>query len=393
MSSELMVGSLTGGTPKLLLKDVSQAIFTQGHILYVRPGTQGEGTLMAQPFDLERLETSGDAFRLADNVASGSNGNSAFSASANGVLVFQASSLDRFSELVWIDRASGKQVGAPLGSPATYTDVRLSRDGSKAAVTIADNGQFNRNDIWIFDITRGGNPRKLTLDPADDFNPVWSPDGSEIIFTSDRKGRKLYRKASGGGPEDEIEFDDAVERASMDWSSTGTLLLATREASGPGFDLFTVPVPTRGTAAGKPAALVQSASNEVPGRYSWDGRWVAFVSNESGTPEVYVAPVSGPTGQSMKISANGGRNPVWRKDGKELYYCDNALRWIWAVEVNGDGNRFKADNPKQVAEVRMIGARQVFDATPQGERFLVSKARSNEPPPLTLVVNWLPSKR
>jgi eukaryotic-like serine/threonine-protein kinase len=176
----------------------------------------------------------------------------------------------------------------------------------------------------------------------------------------------------------------------MGWSN-GTLLFMAAAGS-TGQDLWTVPVSSLGVPTGKPVPLIQTPFNDLPGRVSPDGRWIAYSSNESGTNEVYVAPTSGTSGVKWQISTGRGTSVEWRGDSRELYYRDDA--GIVAVDVHAEGTRFEAGLPKRLISVILAGPRSTFAVTNDGQKFLAIRAREvSEAAPLTLVVNWRPQKR
>jgi Tol biopolymer transport system component len=210
----------------------------------------------------------------------------AFSASENGVLAYIAAVPIYASQLAWFDRA-GKQVGA-LGDQADYGDVELAPDGSRVAVTIYQ--QQNNPDIWLYDVGRTLRTR-FTFDPAIDFGPIWSPDGSRIVFDSTR-GRlitDLYQRPSSGAGEDEVLFADDSTKQATSWSHDGRFLLYRAGANtfnavagSASVNLWVLPL----SGDRKPSPFIQTKFAIDYGRFSPDSRWVAYVSNESGRDEV-----------------------------------------------------------------------------------------------------------
>jgi hypothetical protein len=358
-------------------------MYAQGYLLFLRAQT-----LMAQPFDVERLELTGDATPLVERVASGGRIGTAagFSVSETGVLAYQTGPAGGalLSQLVWFDR-SGKQIGA-LGDRARYGDLALTRDGGRLAVGLHDRAEGGR-DIWLFDVARGLRTR-FTFDAAEESAPVWSPDGSRVVFNSRRKGHlDLYQKASSGaGAEEELLADD-FDKYPVDWSPDGR------------FILFGVYPPRAGEfwvlplfGDRKPFPFLQTKLGEAPGRFSPDGRWIAYASNESGRNEVYVAPFPGPGGK-WQVSAGGGNWPRWRRDGREIFYLapDNKLM---AVVVNGQSSAFEVGAVRASFDTRalpnpILNQRSMYDASPDGQRFLVNTlAEEGRSAHITLVVNW-----
>src|SRR5229473_1716946 len=283
-SGPIYLGSLDSAERKFLLDaDASNVVYTQGHLLFLR-----EKTLMAQPFDARRLTLTAGAFPIAENIQTQGNypPSGVFSASENGVLTYQAGAATANSQLVWFDRA-GKQIGV-LGDPAEYGDLELSRDGRQASVNIPDEAGKGR-DIWLYDMARGLRTR-FTFDGADESGSIWSPDGSRVVLNSRRKGHmNLYQKvASGAGPE-EVLLEDSLDKLPESWSPDGRFILYSTFGAPTGNDLIVLPL----FGDRRPFPFLQTQFNEYDGRFSADGKWVAYSSNESGKYEVYVAPFLG----------------------------------------------------------------------------------------------------
>jgi dipeptidyl aminopeptidase/acylaminoacyl peptidase len=352
--------------------------YAAGHLLFVR-----EGTLMAQPFDPSRLELKGDAFPIAEQVQFDLGFSlAAFSASSNGVLAYHAGgALQSFSKLLWYDR-SGKELGA-LGDPVVYYELRISPDGQKVAVDLYDAAARNI-DIWIYEVARGLRTR-FTFDPAFDRHPVWSPDGSRIAFNSIRKGQyDLYVKPSTGAGTEELLLTTGVNLQPRDWSADGRFLLF--ESVGDpktGTDLWALPM----TGDHKPVPFLQTSFNELDGHFSPDGKWVAYVSNENGSDQVYVAPFPGPGGK-WQISTAGGSRPTWRRDGKEIVYL-GADEKLMSAEVNAKGSQFEVGSVKLLFPVKPQRPGTIYDAGRDGQRFLVNTSSAQKSmTPVTLVVHW-----
>lgn len=286
----IYVTALDSDERKLLVPGGSNAVYAQGYLLFLR-----EQTLMAQPFDAERLELTGDAVPIAEQVSIGGVSGTAggFSVAETGVLAYQAGTAatggvsGALTQLAWFDR-SGKPIGA-LGEQSRFSDLGLAPDGTRATVSAFDLARRTR-DIWVFDIARGLRTR-FTFDAADELASVWSPDGNRVVFSNRRKGHfDLYMKASSGAGAEEELLADGLDKQPLDWSHDGRFILFTvAAASQTGIDLWVLPL----SGDRKPFPFLQTRFDEVPGRFSPDGRWIAYVSNESGRSEVYVAPFPG----------------------------------------------------------------------------------------------------
>jgi Tol biopolymer transport system component len=235
----------------------------------------------------------------------------------------------------------------------------------------------------------------LTFDPAPDSAPVWSPDGSRIAFSAVRAGGTgLYQKNSDGGGKEEVLLPPANDfKVSNDWSRDGRFLLYTIQDPKTNSDLWVAPLTAEAQLAGPPAPFANTEFSEQQGQFSPDGRWIAYVSDESGRPEIHVQAFPVPTGGGSKtlISRDGGTQPRWRRDGKELFYVSLDGKMM-AVDVSS-GQAFKASVPKALFQVPIYGddsAQSFFrwDTMADGQRFLVDTVESS-PGPLTMVLNWM----
>ena len=364
-----------------------------GHILFLR-----ESTLMAQPFDARKLALTGDANVVAEPVASAQLG--FFAASANGVLAYRAAAggLAVRGQLTWFDRA-GKSLGT-VGEPGLYNTVALSPDGTRAAVSRNDpeasressgTGANGNVDIWLHEFSRGTSTR-FTFDRGQEFMAVWSPNGSRIIFSSDRDGSvNLYQKVSNGAGTEEALLKSNERKYAYDWSQDGRFLLYA--VAGPKSSLWVLPL----TDDQKPKAYLQTESNTHQARFSADSRWVAYTSDESGQNEVYVRPFPSASGGKWMVSNGGGSQPRWRRDGKELFYISADSKLV-SVEVAAASGSFQAGIPKALFAAPIFGGATVlnvtrYDVTADGKKFLINslptETTSAAPsPPIIVVLNW-----
>jgi len=338
--------------------------------------------LMAQPFDAERLELAGDAFRIADHLRIYTNPMRAvFSVSENGVLVYQAGTALAGSQLVWFDR-NGKQLGV-LGDPAYYRDADLSPDGKKVAVDIRDN-PLGRQDIWLYDVARGLKTR-FTLDSAPGAVPLWSPDGSWIVYCSNRKGRfDLYQRAANGAGNEEVLLESKLTKYPTSWSRDGRFVLYyTMGDPKTRSDMWILPM----FGERKPLPFLQTEAIEGFGRFSPDGQWIAYHLAESPQQaEIYVTPFPGPGGR-QQVSIAGGVEPRWRGDGKELFYM-GADNMLMAAELNIKGSAIEIGAVRPLFETQPAQQGR-FNVTADGQRFLVNTLIEEKgSSPITLVVNW-----
>jgi dipeptidyl aminopeptidase/acylaminoacyl peptidase len=342
---------------------------------------------MAQPFDLRRFTLSGEPVPVAQDVLrSGGPPVAIFSVSDTGTLVYEPTTTrDIGSQLTWFDRA-GKATET-LRDRAAYADLELSPDGTRLAVSIGQ-GTTATTDIWLIDLTRGGVRTRLTSDPASEFVPIWSPDGRQIAFDSDRKDRPgLYRKSSSGvGTEELLLRADRGNVRSFNWSSDGRYLLyqTARPQLRLCCDLWILPLDR-----GQPRAFLESAASKIRAKFSPDGRWVAYESTESGRAEVYVVPFPKPESKAL-VSVAGGTQPRWSRNGKEIFYVDPERR-LMAAAVNGSGESFTvgAVTPLFAIDTPTLG-RYGYDVSPDGQRFIVNAVREQAagPAPVMVVTNW-----
>ena len=369
----ILIGSLTKQDSKVIVSANSNAAYAQGYLLFLR-----ERTLMAQGFDLKRLETTGDAFPIGEQVQTGRVlGTGIFSVSDEGVLVYQSGPGESGSELIWFDRTN-KPVGK-LGDLGPYNSLSLSPDGKSASVSVSD--QAGGNNIWLYEVARGLKT-PFTFGPAQTRAQVWSPDGGTIFFMSNRKGHfDLYRKASSGAGSEELLVESDVDKTPTSISADGRFLLySTRDPKTNG-DVWVLPL----DGGQKPFAFLQGEFNETNAQFSPDGRWVAYQSDESRRLEIYVTPFPGPSGK-RQISTTGGRITKWR--GKEIFYLtlDNKLM-VSEVKVYGDTLEIGGTRP--LFEIRPGGPGNIYDVSADGQRFLVNMAAEQQiTVPLTLVLNW-----
>jgi eukaryotic-like serine/threonine-protein kinase len=383
----IYVASLDEGAQrKPILKGVVSAVYVPtGHLLFTR-----ENLLMAQRFDLKLLEVAGEPIPVAEQVASYTGDKSipfaAFSASENGVLAWKVKAADPDkTQLTWFDR-SGKRLGT-MSESAMYSGPSFSPGEDRLVVSIADPGTRMR-DLWIMQIPLGASSR-LTFDPGDDLNPRWTPDGKWIIFTSTQNGpRNIYRKPADGRGAVELLFASGEAQNLEDISPDGRSLLFNYNPgqSEPRLALLSLNGERRRTPF-PPAKFREDA-----GRFSPNGRWVAYRSYETGESRIFVRglPLSGgDAGGKWQISDRGGNQPQWRGDGKELFYLDGAT--LTAVEVNTEGASFSAGTPKPLFSVNIEAEqrRNRYIATKDGQRFLVVlRAPTAIETTIAVQVNW-----
>ncbi|HKE56219.1 MAG TPA: hypothetical protein VKB46_05950, partial [Pyrinomonadaceae bacterium] len=315
---------------------------------------------------------------VADQVTFSSNYSlSNFSVSENGVLVFW-SGTGSSRQLVWFDR-NGKQLGV-AGPPGEYNDITLAPDEKRLAIQVIDGAKA---DLWLMDLVRGALSRFTFGNYEDD--PVWSPDGNTIAFSSTRDSIfDIYRKQSSGAKNEEPVFKSGEGKETTDWSSDGRFLLYDRYDLNNGPDIWTLPL----FGEGKPYPLLQSPFQEDQGHFSPDGHWFAYTSNESGRKEVYVQSFP-QSGGKWQISTAGGAQPHWRGDSKEIFYI-GLDRKLMAVDLTF-GESLVASSPQSLfqTQVNRFDAPNRYVAARDGQRFLVnSPVEQASTTPITVVLNW-----
>ena len=343
----------------------------QGYLLRVR-----ENALVAQPFDPGRAQVSGQPIPIAGAQGVGIVGainKSLFSVSNEGTLLF--SGADDNYQLVWFSR-NGTRLST-VGKPDRYAAVRISPDGSRAAVSLVDSS--GQRDIWAMDIARGV-PNRLTYDSG--FVPVWSPDGHRIAYHGVAQ-TTLFTIAAGGGDRQQMLQSPAVYV--NDWSPDGRSLMYTQIATATLDDLWVVPT----TGDRTPVPVLVTPFNELHGQFSPDGKWIAYTSNESGQEEIHVRSMAA-TG-STRVSTSGGSFSRWRADGTELFYRSLDGR-LMAVPVATGAGGLEFGAPVALMQIAEPLGRFTYpyDVAPNGEKILALTPAGTEhnATPLTVIVNW-----
>ena len=376
----IYVGSLDSTDSQLLVQTDAGAMYASpGYLLFLR-----ERTLLAQPFDTDKLQLTGEPSVIAEQlVYNPSNGRAFFCVSDNGLLVFRTGAIAANTRITWYDRA-GKELGS-LGAPENIIIASaLSADETKVAISRTD-PNLTGSDIWILDTS--GRSSRLTFDPAVDTNPLWSPDGTRIVFSSNRLGPfDLYWKLTSGAGNEELLLKSDDTKFALDWSSDGQFVLYQDIAPTTQRDLWALPL----SGDKKPISVVQTNFNEAQGKISPDGHWIAYISDESGTFQVYVQNFP-PAGGKWMVSINGGSMPRWRADGNELFYLA-ANNKLMAVPVKTNGNDFEAGNPQPLFDARIapgVTGATGYSVTRDGQRFLVNaRTEESSASPAVVVQNW-----
>ncbi|MCA1561074.1 MAG: serine/threonine-protein kinase [Acidobacteria bacterium] len=364
VTHELFVGSLDGAAPQRIAAIDSRAVFAEGHLLYVR-----DGTLLAHPFDATSLRFTGEAKPLLSDLHYFRNtGLAAFSVSENGLLAW--SSTRPAVRLAWLDRG-GIEVGS-IGRLPGSDGGRLSRDGRRYVVGIVDPAQ-GVSDIWIHDLARDSRDR-VTFKLVDEEKPVWGPDGT-IYFRSDGGGGPPdIFKLSPGQTGQEIVYSGPGVNEPHDVSADGKWLLFIDYTPPVGADINVLPL----APGGAPRPFVATPFQELSPRFSPDGRLVAYSSDVSGRPQVYVRAFEG-NAPAVSVSRDGGTRPRWRPDGKELFFLAPGGR-LMAVTVSGEFGV-----PRMLFQA--LGAVD-YELAADGTRFLMHLEERSGDPPLHLLLHW-----
>lgn len=373
-ANAIYLASLDGKVSKILLNARSNPVFAGGYLLFVR-----DGVLMAQRLDPSHMELEGDSVPIVEKVGYDTGFfRGIFSASGNGILAYQSGLVEAKSQLQWFDR-TGKQLGM-VGELGNYADLRLSPDEKKLALTSrdTDSGTF---DVWIYDLTRGVRTR-FTFDTLDEFLPLWSPDGSHILYGSDRNVvDDIYQKQSNGVGAEELVAKSDTDKDPMSWSHDGRFIAFDyRDPKGKTKrDVFILPL----FGDRKPFPFLQTEFDEYAAAFSPDGKWIAYTSDESGRSEVYVTTFPDHSGK-WQVSTDGGSGPDWRGDGKELFYGSREQK-IMAVEVK-TAETFEAGVPVALFKADLATG---IDITADGKRIILSnREAAAKMVPITIVTNW-----
>jgi Tol biopolymer transport system component len=389
-ASGIYLGSLDGGAPKrLMASDVAAAYLEPNLVVFVQ-----QGALMARRLDLVRGELTADSITLADAVDYNLGFKlAAFSVSADGHVAYQTRILTG-DELFWVDRTTGKasRVAVDQLDVNRLAHPDLSPDGRRVAVTLDSQSNI---DIWIMDLVGGGSTR-FTDDGEVDAVSVWSPDSTEIAFSSRRTGSppNLYLKRSNGPRGSERRLPGGAFAVPQDWSSDGRFLLYTLVDPKTGADLWALDMTGNQRTA---RAVVNTPYEERNGQFSPDGHWLAYQTNESGRPEIVAVPFPDPT-ETLRVSTSGGTQPRWHRDGKELYFVapDGELMAAPITFKNqANGSRMEVGVPVPLFRTRIMVSGAAANlkaqyAVSRDGRFLISQPAESATTPITLLLNWKP---
>jgi serine/threonine protein kinase/Tol biopolymer transport system component len=391
----IWVLSLKTGQAQLLVPDLGFARYVHsGHLVYA-----SQGSLLAVSFDVESLQLAGSGIPVVQHAMMGLPDEpriAHFAASHSGTLAYLAGPVlaSDLRTLVWVDR-KGQETTVPLEA-RTYAWPRLSRDGTRLAVTISD--AEDGGDVWIYHLARQTLTRLTFGGASREGRPVWTPDGRRVAFRVFDRGSQQYnlfwKAADGTGQDERLTSDPNRDRSAQSFSPDGSRLVFAQSNERTGYDIHVLDV--NGQRSSKP--LLQQPFNEGSPEISPNGRWLAYRSNETGRYEVYVRPFPDVDKGKWPISTNGGNAPVWSPDGRELFY--QIGNTIMAAPAQADGINFVSGTPTVLFSglfASPVGTRH-FDVSRDGRRFIMSKEVTPTLPPsersqLTVVLNWFEELR
>jgi len=371
----IFVGALDSNEKRFVVEATANAAYAApGYLLFPR-----EKTLLAQPFDLKRLKLTGEPTGVvADLQYQPQVRRAVYAVSDNGLLVSQTGSGVALSQPVWFDR-SGKELST-VAKADVYSNLSLAPNERSVAIDKTDMSGLN-TDVWTYELQRES-AKRLTFAPATSSTPVWSPDASRLVFSSNRKMHlDLYMKNSDGAQEEKSIVQGDFDSIPSDWSRDGKYILYTQ-----GKDLWFV------TPQDMKSSLFLKAPSAIRnGQYSPDGKWVAYASNESGRWEIYVTSFPEARGK-WQVSTGGGEQPRWRGDGKELFYLSSDYK-LMATPVTTGAN-FDAGTPVTLFQAAPrqpvpLTDRFAYDVSRDGQRFLIiTQVRQADTAPMSIVLNW-----
>jgi Tol biopolymer transport system component len=383
--ADIAVLSLQTGKKRILVQGgTSPRYAPSGHLIYARAGT-----LLAVPFDAEKLEVTGEPFAAANGVFMSANtGMAAFSISNTGHLVFAAGPEERGTRVpVWVDKEGRKSALAV--QPRSYLHPRISPDGGRLAIEV----EGASHDIFTYDFARGGEPTKMSFDGASHW-PSWTPDGRRLTFRSWKTGTMTmwWMPAARSSPPELLTQIGSMQSPES-WSPNGrTLVFTQMDDPQSGSDIYTLSL----EGDKRPRVLLRTKFSEGSPKFSPNGAWLAYSTNESGQPEVWA--MAYPAGERIHISTNGGTDPLWRHDGRQLFYRRGDQMMVVDISY---GPSLEASKPRMLwrgnylagagSSCGMAGPTSAnYDVTPDGERFLMIEDASSaaESDRLRVVSNW-----
>ncbi|MBF8296359.1 MAG: hypothetical protein HW389_2904 [Bacteroidetes bacterium] len=390
-ADSVYVTSLNGTERRSLFCATTNVGYSSGCLVYYDgPRTD---KLVAAAFDIQNQVLLGEAKPLADRVQVNSrDGGAVFSVSHGDLLVYQTRPAGARNKLLLYDRNGIPSVPiGPLGVSNQYWEVRLSPDGNRIAYSVSDTTTSNL-DIWVFDQSKG--TIRLTHNPARDRFPVWSPDGKEIVFGSDRREANildLYLMPVRAGGDAKLILSGSETKQPFDWSQDGEYIafVKTVTTKGTRSDIWILPIKS----GKEPFPFLQTKANEWDPHFSPDGNWIVYCSDETGPNEIYVVPFPGP-GEKIHITSSGrtapvgGSRPRWARGGKEIFYLglDNML---WVAELKITRGDVEISDTRSAFQTFAVSYGGNYDVSRDGAKIIVNTDWLNwHVPPVILVTNW-----
>jgi Tol biopolymer transport system component len=366
------LGSIDGDPPRLLMPALSRVKYIDGHLLFVR-----QGILVAQRFNLNSLTLEGQPVTLADRLKYHTSSDAAFDVSTTGVLVYGQTAGESITRLMVFD-GRGREL-EPLTAAGAYRHPRFSPDGHRVVAERVNTDDGNV-DLWLYDLERHAVSR-LTSTAAPDSRPTWSADGHRVAFSSKRGSvYDVYVKAVDTTEPEQPLLTGPGDKLIEDWSANGKYLSETILRSG----LWIQPIdPSEKPWLVRASLTIENWQSE----FSPDGKWLAYMSSESGNPEVYVEPIPA-TGARWQVSTHGGAQPHWRKEGQELLYLAPDGLLMSATLTRGGWQKSSTMPLFHVNVPDFIGSGD-YTISPKGDRIVVNTFISDPVvPPIDVVVNW-----
>jgi eukaryotic-like serine/threonine-protein kinase len=359
------------GEPRILFHGGSNARYLPtGYLVYGHTGS-----LMAVPFELAHLATTGPAVPVVKEVQGYPD--ALYSVAENGTLVYVPGMKVSNPRLYMVDRKGNRR---PITDGSSEPEeLAVSPDGKTVVARVA----AANDDLWTFDTGRG-NALRLTFEPGDEIYPQWTPDGKRVAYGS-RTGTIYWRSADGRGQREELSHGEFARYPSS-FSPDGKWLAIVEDTPTRGHDIWIIPI---GGGDRKPIAFQTTDADEWAPKFSPDGRFVAYVSNESGTTEIYIRPFDGSSGR-RRITSNGGQLPVWARNGRELFFVKGTA--LMSVGIDANGNASTSERPvldPSTTGDSMDVNEPIYDVMPDGQHFVISLAPPSAlPPHYEVIVNW-----
>lgn len=370
----IFVGSLDGAVKKMIVRSSTNAMFANGYLIFVL----GKN-VMAQKFDADNLTLSGEPFLLDYDVINDISWNLAmYSVSTNGILLMQKGVFSSGAPVEIYSR-EGKLVKT-LGGANEQQDPRFSPDGNKLLVWLYDN-KTRKSNLWIYDKHTGGKTR-LTNSKFGEFRPVWSPDGTKILYWSLNK-RGIFEVFTNRTSEGTAIFSTSDNLQTQDWSSDGKVVLVRKTNVGlKNSDILWFDYDKRD----RLVPVINSPFDEADARLAPDGKWVSYLSNETGEYELYVTSFDKSNGQTWKVSENGAFSPRWGASSNELYYLDKGGS-VLQVKLSQSREGFLLSSRKKLFAAP--GTVNDMDISRDGRYFAFTRAlEGGQLPPISMNVYW-----